>query len=355
MEMLAQESQPVRTAPEEPLFAPVLDALKAVQFYGSLRGRLRATGDEPTEFDENTSRVGVRGTVDLGSDIEFLGRGEVGLRLSDLVDLAGDPGAREANEGGTASLRLAFLGFETPVGRFTFGKQWSTYYDVAIFTDQLPYLCCEAHGVYNADTDGGISGTGRADQAFQYRSSVGGVKLGLQAQVRSESPQDPGLVDTYGASAVYRWRGALDFGIAYNEVLDGVTAPESGQAKEGDRSTIIGMRYITDRSYAAVTYTTFNNHEKDDLGRFFSGEGTAIYASYFMIPDRFLLGAEWDDMKPESEHPGAYRVRFVTAGAAYLLRRHWSFFLLYRFENGTLSDGRPRGDDTLMVSVHFDF
>ena len=57
MEMLAQESQPVRTAPEEPLFAPVLDALKAVQFYGSLRGRLRATGDEPTEFDENTSRV----------------------------------------------------------------------------------------------------------------------------------------------------------------------------------------------------------------------------------------------------------------------------------------------------------
>lgn len=355
MNALAREAQSFSAEPEEPRTAPLMDVLRAFQFYGSLRGRLRFREDEPTEFDENTSRVGVRAQLPIGSKSAFFGRAEVGLRLSDVIDFAGDPGSSELAEGGDVDVRLAYAGFETPLGRLSFGKQWGAYYDVAVFTDQMPYLCCEGHVVYNAGTDGGVSGTGRADWAFQYRESTGPVKFTLQGQFRKNSPVDTSFADTYGASLVYRWNEVIDFGVSYNRVLDGIAAPEQGQSKEGDEATILGIRYQRNRFYLAGNYSRFRNHETDDLDRFFGGESAILFVSYYVIPDRLVIAAELDDVKPKSSHPGQYRVRFVTVGASYALRKYWEFFLFYRFENGRLSDGSRAGKDTLMLSVHFNF
>jgi predicted porin len=355
MNALAREAQEFSAEPEEPRTAPLMNVLRAFQLYGSLRGRLRFREDEPTEFDENTSRVGIRTQLPIGSKFAFFGRAEIGLRLSDVIDFAGDPGSSELAEGGDVDLRLAFAGFETPIGRLSFGKQWGAYYDVAIFTDQMPYLCCEGHVVYNAGTDGGVSGTGRADWAFQYRQSTGPVKFTLQGQFRKTSPVATTFADTYGASVIYRWNEVVDFGVSHNRVLDGIAAPEQGQPKEGDRATILGVRYQENRLYLGANYSRFQNHETDDLDRFFGGESVILFASYFVIPDRLVIAAELDDVKPKSSHPGQYRVRFATVGASYSLRKYWEFFLLYRFENGRLSDGSRAGKDTLMLSVHFNF
>lgn len=81
--------------------------------------------------------------------------------------IGGDPGTQEDSDNVALPLRLAFVGFEGPQGRVSFGKQWSTYYDVAVFTDQAPFFGGSASGTYNAGTDGGVSGTGRANQALQ--------------------------------------------------------------------------------------------------------------------------------------------------------------------------------------------
>ena len=355
MNALAREAQSFSAEPEEPRTAPLMDVLRAFQFYGSLRGRLRFRKDEPTQFDENTSRVGVRTQLPIGSKFAFFGRAEIGLRLSDVIDFAGDPGSSELAEGGDVDVRLAFAGFETPLGRLSFGKQWGAYYDVAVFTDQMPYLCCEGHVVYNAGTDGGVSGTGRADWALQYRQSIKDFKFTLQGQFRKNSPVSTSFADTYGASLVYRWKEVLDFGVSHNRVLDGIAAPEQGQPKEGDEATILGVRYQKNRLYLGANYSRFRNHETDELDRFFGGDSVILFASYFVIPDRLVIAAELDDVKPESSHPGQYRVRFATIGASYSLKKYWEFFLLYRFEDGRLSDGSKAGKNTLMLSVHFNF
>jgi len=226
---------------------------------------------------------------------------------------------------------------------------------VAVFTDQLPYLCCDGHVVYNAGTDGGVAGTGRADWALQYRQSIKDFKFTLQGQFRKDSPGDASFADTYAASLVYRWNEVLDLGVSYNRVLDGLAGPGLGQPKEGDEAGILGIRYQNDRLYLAANYSRFRSHEFDDLERYFDGDSFIFLAYYYLIPDRLIITAEFDDVSPESSHPGQYRVRFTTVGASYALQKYWEFFLFYRFENGRLSDGSPRGKDTLMLSAHFNF
>jgi predicted porin len=355
MNALARETQGFSPEPEEPRNAPLMNVLRSYTFYGSVRARLRFRDGESTQADTNTSRVGFRSYLPIGEKYALISRVEAGFRLSDPVDLAGDPGAREFFEGGDVSLRLASVGIEMPVGRFSFGKQWGAYYDVAVFTDQLPYLCCEGHVVFNAGTDGGVSGTGRADWALQYRQSIGNFKFTLQGQFRTNSPVSTRFADTYGASLVYRWNEVLDLGVSYNRVLDGIAMPALGQPKEGDEAAIVGIRYQKDRLYVATTYSRFNQHEFDDLGRFFDGDGAMFIVYFYLIPDRLAIAAEWDDVNPDSSHPGQYRIRFTTIGASYALRKYWEFFLLYRFEDGRLSDGSSRGNDTLMLSAHFNF
>jgi predicted porin len=348
------ESQASFAEPEESAFTPILDLLGALQVYGSFRLRYSTERGEDG-FDQKTSRVGVRGRVSLGKRVDWFGRAEFGLSFSDLVDPAGDPGSG-VDQNDTVPLRLAFSGFDTPAGRFSFGRQWSSYYDVGVFTDQLPYLCCEAHGVYNAGSVGEISGTGRAEQSFQYRNSFReSVKFSLQGQFRNATENNRSFADTWGAALVYQWDRRLSLGAAFNRVLDGVAEPASGQAKEGDEILILGARYRDGRFYAATTYTDFENHEVDDLSRFYDGSGLAFVSYYQLAPDRIVVAVEYDEINPESAHPGSYRVRFATIGGAYYFEKYWSLFALLRLDDGKLSNGTRQDDATLMLTVHYDF
>ena len=172
IEVLLQKSQAF-AAPEESRDAPQVETMITnIAFYGSLRARAFTDLEGETTFDDSTSRLGIRGQLDLGKDYEFLGRLEMGTNfVSDVTSIiiGGDPGTKEGSENVAIPLRLAFVGIEGPTGRATFGKQWAVYYDVAVFTDQAPFFGGSAAGAYAARTDGGISGTGRADQALQYR------------------------------------------------------------------------------------------------------------------------------------------------------------------------------------------
>ncbi len=66
--------------------------------------------------------------------------------------------------------RLGFFGVDSgKFGRLTFGKQNSTHYDIASYTtDRFNVFGGQSTATYVAGTDGGQSGTGRADQTILY-------------------------------------------------------------------------------------------------------------------------------------------------------------------------------------------
>lgn len=109
---------------------------------------------------------------------------EWGLRLiSSYRPLVFQPSA----SGPTTSLYLrqgnGFAEHET-WGKFTLGKQWGVYYDITQITDAFNVSGALASGTFTLGTDGGFTGTGRADSALSWRKHWhwlnGTVQLGLQ-------------------------------------------------------------------------------------------------------------------------------------------------------------------------------
>jgi predicted porin len=329
------------------------------RFYGSLRARMLVDGDG-VEFDGQTSRIGVRAEYEfentpLGSFGTFA-RAEMGFNFLETTQrlLGGDPGSQEAKDDSLFFPRLLFLGLEVPTGRISFGKQWSSYYDVAVFTDQMPFLAGAGTGAFPAGTDGGVSGTGRADRALQYRQPVGRFNLTGQVQLRDLTANSNGFIDTFGASAVHEWREQIYFGAAFNVVLDGVVEPDSGKPKKDDRSVILGGRYTSEKLYAAGTVSIFNNHETDDEGRYFSGIGVELYTDYDLT-ERFTLRGALSYVRPDSAHPGDYEILTLTPGFNYRFMKRLVLVVLGRVDGSTLSDGSSRNAGLFTTSIFYNF
>jgi len=259
------------TVAEEPVDAPNTQPLfRAFRFYGSVR--LRALTDEGggIEVDSKTTRFGVRAEYKLLKGVEGLARGEVAVNILEETErllLGGDPGRQDVADDTLFAPRLASIGLGTQHGRLTFGKQWSAYYDVAVFSDQMPYLAGAGTAVFNAGTDGGVSGTGRAENAFQYRGAVEPFRFTVQAQIRNLTDNNAGLVDSYSASLVWDMDSAISAGGSFNTVRDGVDDPAIDEPRAGDQAAIIGGRYRKQGLYAAGTFSRFENHERGCMRR----------------------------------------------------------------------------------------
>jgi len=331
------------------------------RFYGSLRARTLIKRDGGVEFDGQTSRIGIRAEYEFTDtrlgNVGVFARAELGFNFLDTTKRllsGGDSGGGDAENESLFFPRLFFVGVEASTGRLSFGKQWSAYYDVAVFSDQMPFLAGAGTGVYPAGTDGGISGTGRADQALQYRHPAGPFDVTAQLQFRNLTENSTGVIDTFGASVTHQWDERIYLGGAFNVVLDGVAEPTSGDPKEGDRSAIFGGRYKTDKLYAAGTLSIFNNHEADDEGRYFGGFGLELYTDYQWTKRLKLRGA-LSYVKPESDHPGDYEILTLTPGLNVQLIKRLVLVVLARLDGSTLSDGSSRDAGLFTTSVFYNF
>jgi predicted porin len=331
------------------------------RFYGSLRARMLVKKDGGVEFDGQTSRIGVRSEYEFNEtalgNIGVFARAELGfnfLETTQRLISGGDSGGGDADNESLFFPRLIFLGVDARTGRLSFGKQWSAYYDVAVFSDQMPFLAGAGTAAFPAGTDGGVSGTGRADQALQYRHPLGGYKLTAQLQFRDLTKNSTGVIDTFGASATHQWNERIYLGAAFNVVLDGVAEPKIGEPKEGDNAVIIGSRYTADKLYAAGTLSRFHNHETDDQGRHFSGFGLELYTDYQWTKRLKLRGA-MSYVKPDSAYPGEYEILTLTPGINIELIRRLVLVVLARFDGSTLSDGSNRDAGLFTTSVFYNF
>jgi predicted porin len=331
------------------------------RFYGSLRARMLVKQEGGVEFDGQTSRIGVRAEYEftetkLGK-IGTFARAELGfnfLETTQRLISGGDSGGGNAENEALFFPRLFFVGVDAQTGRLSFGKQWSAYYDVAVFSDQMPFLAGSGTVAFPAGSDGGVSGTGRADQALQYRHPFGGYKVTAQLQFRNLTKNSTGVVDTFGASATHQWNERIYLGAAFNVVLDGVAEPKIDEPKEGDNAVIIGSRYTAEKLYAAGTLSHFHNHETDDQGRHFSGFGLELYTDYQWTKRLKLRGA-MSYVKPDSAYPGEYEILTLTPGINIHLIRRLTLIVLARIDGSTLSDGSSRDAGLFTTSVFYNF
>jgi predicted porin len=339
---------------------PAADLPRAlnVDAYGSLRVLTAIDTDGHSEVRNNSSRLGIRGQKELFRGIDAFARYEMGVNLvandRAILNTGGDPGTPIGQGSQAISSRLGLVGLETPIGKFSWGKQWSTYYDVAEFSDQAQVFTGTANGAFGAGTDGGIVGTGRAERAVQYRGGWGLLSGGVQIQNRSLTVNNKGWANTFGGSLIVGRKNGFAVGAAYNEVRDGVPTPTVNEPQLGDKATIFGIRFRGERFYAGSTYAILKQHEVDDLGRRFDGRGFELAVRQH-VAERVWIEGVFNDLSPDADHPGDYRIRFGAANVVYDFGVASRVFAGFKVEGSRKSDRSDLASSTFAAGLNYTF
>ena len=230
--------------------------LDSINFYGALPIQV-AVFDKKIELQENGPLIGTELFRNLPNDWSVSGHLEFGLHLingtnfnnsaNTSADFIANPFLRrEVFQSRLANFSIAHKVY----GSLTIGKQWGVYYDIGGYTDNFTLFGGSANGIYAGGTDGGWKGTGRADNAVQYRNTIGPIEFAVQSQLFSGD-------HSYGVSAQYHSSFGLDLGVAYND--GAVVSPVNKFVVDiGSRTTnfIAGAKYTKDDFYGAFTFSS---------------------------------------------------------------------------------------------------
>lgn len=291
-----------------------------LKFYGSVRIRYGVASGGYTEVADRFSRLGLRLPIQFSPGWTALTRVEFGLNIVNQNPqflTGGDDGFAYGQGSMPVTTRLGYVEVASPYGTLSVGKQWGVYYDIAGWTDNYPQWGGEAAGAYPTG-DGGIQGTGRAEKAIQYRVTLGPVGIGLQSQARNYSPDNKKVLNTWSARVDCALPWNLVLGAAYNEVRDGVDDPGSDKPKKDDKALVLGAKYDIGRFFAAATYASSNNHEKNDQDQYFAADGMELYLHYD-LDDRWFVYGGLNYLKPKNTDESDYCILYGDGGVAYRL------------------------------------
>ena len=201
---------------------PILHYTGMFNPYGSLRN-IVGISNAGAYVQDDASRVGIN--FSTFGRIKVFATAEVGV---DLVqsETTFNAGATTASGFGVISqetnpvfgARLGFIGVD--FGRFgsiAFGKQNSTHYDITDYTtDRFNVFGGVSTATYVAGTDGGQSGTGRADQIILYHLKFAKIfDFGAQGQLRTGATSQ--AFNGFGFSLQAAVLPGLTIGGAYNK------------------------------------------------------------------------------------------------------------------------------------------
>jgi hypothetical protein len=256
--------------------------------------------------------------------------------------------------------RLGFIGLKFgKYGTVTLGKQWGVYYDVSGWTDL--YVVFGAHGssTYNAGTDGGQTGEGRANEALAYRIVLGPLRLGVQAQFEGSKP---GLVDSVSASAIYQLTPALRAGIAYSHAFLNLSSNLVGYDGR-DAQALTGGLVFDDAGWKfALVDTWTRNHEvvsTPSASVVYDTLGAELFTSrrfgeYLML----VLGFDFAiprHLDARFVNPN-YGTRDVLGSVRWLLDRKAGSFVYLEGRTGATRDAAgERAEDVVMLGLRFNY
>lgn len=320
------------------------------KLYGTLHLHYRDTQSN-TFLGDSDTRVGVEGLWQYAPLRRWFTGIEAGVNVLNQLDLKIENGSQRSASSSDDDivLRLAYLGIETPDMVVIAGKNWSTYYQVASFTDRFAGTGGNASGAYNAGTDGGPTGTGRADRVIQSRFLLEfpehtGIKpfhVNVQFQYGEPIPNvDNASYDLgFGVSMIYETRNNLSIGLSYNRanISESSTAIQNAGIDGDAQAALIGIRWFDQNWYLGTTVARLKNIETTDQNIYFDGWGWEVYGQY-QVAYRWWAIAGWNILRPDSEEiqAGQYELKYAVAGVRYSIKD----FARYVYFNAMLNDGR---------------
>jgi len=352
---------------EEP---ELVEKWPSFEFYGSLRLHAIRHFDElnvesGVKMGDGASRAGVRGEWKFARRWRLFGRAETGF---DILDTFTSKGTGEDNSKGLEK-RLLYGGFEHANLLAVWGKNWSAYYQIAGMADRFAIFGGQAAGIYNAGTDGGATGTGRADDVLQariYTSSLQALRikpfnLNLQYQEGQPIPHVPGrnYSKAYGISAWLETQTDYGIGLAWQQArIDDPEDPFLREAGIEDHATAFALatRTFGKRWYAALVLSRLENVATTDQFRYFDGKGAELYGQWEFRSDWWLVaGGNWLDPDEDDPDAGEYKVAYGVLGLRYTLDSfNRMIYAEYRLDHGRLYDGTRR-DNELTIGFRWDF
>jgi predicted porin len=371
---IAQRQATKEEVPVEEVLEP--DELSA---YTSLRVRYRKTGGDG-QVDDGGSRIGANGHWQFKPRYWLSGQAEIGFNILDSFSSILDPGSSSSTGRDEIFLRLLYVNLETPRTFAILGKAWSTYYSVAGFTDRFQGTGGSASGAFNAGTDGGPSGTGRADEVLQTRIKIDPSKylarnlkpftLNVQFQNNQEIPINEGLSNdiqssvkygyALGLSALLRTRDNFNLGIAYNrsKISDDELSELNKIGIDGDgKALLIGTRWFSENWYLATNFSALWNHMTTEDGIFFDGLGWETYAQYNVYKRWWAIGG-WNYLKPNDNQTqaGDYQIKYGVLGLRYSFKQfNRMLYANVRFDDSTSTDGSGKLSNTYTVGIRWDY
>lgn len=306
-------------------------------------------------------RIGLKGqwAIDELEDYYVFSTAELGLHLTqrdDMIHISSDPGAGYGKVNTALFARQGYIGIGSPYGQFSIGKQWGVHYTLAGAIDNMYIFGGDAIGVYNAGTDGGISGTGRADQAAKYELFKGNFYFGLQAQFRNISENDKYFADAFSTAAYYNIPDIIKLGISYSKVLDGIREPLPNQPTIDDEMLAFLLDHQAENFHFGIMGMVFNNHEKSNDGIFFKGWGVEYNIKYnFGKNKRWAFVNNSSFMMPNDDQGLKYRLNTYSFELARRFSENAVIIAGFKYDNSTLNNGENQNLLTYALGFYYNF
>ncbi len=266
----------------------------AFQPYGSFRTIISIPANGEAEVQDNATRVGINFTT--FGPIRVIGTAEWGVNLvqSETTFNAGATtesgfGVLQQTTQPVFGARLGYFGVSSEkFGSLTFGKQNSTHYDITNFTtDRFNVFGGQSTATYVAGTDGGQSGTGRADQTILYRLKFAKIlDFGAQGQLRTGDTSQ--AFSGFGFSVQATALPGLKIGGAYNKTYFNSTLRDTVLHGDGTDYWAFGGKGTWRNLEWGANYVRQNNGDlafipdpaggPDQIAVGFSANGIELYS-----------------------------------------------------------------------------
>jgi predicted porin len=343
--------------------------------YGQIRIHFAAYKND-AEVQDNATRVGInfatRGRIKAIAGTEWgvnLVQSETQFNLSG----AGSSGAVDFPVLSTQVVnpvfvaRLGFIGADFgPVGKVTVGKQYAPQYDIASYTtDRFNVFGGQGTFAYIAGTDGGPTGTGRADRAVQYRNTILKIlDVGFQTQFRAVGNDH--TADGVGASLQVKLLPGLKVGGTYTRTNWAPVVKQEIPGIGGNADYFaVGTRldwkilqfggvYAHQHNGDIATVVVPNTDQLESVG--FNASGYEIYTRVGVRRFGLIGGFTYQDPKVRNPllNPD-FKTRYFILGGEYFLAENAKIYSESRIDDGSVTATGDKGYDVFTIGFRYDF
>jgi len=337
-----------------------------------------AKNDDFSELSDGFSRYLFHTSHQMTGDWKSLAKLEWGVQVSNtdnqvVVNHSNLTSTGPSDE--NVWLRQGYVGIaHDKYGSLTLGKQWGVTYNITGVTDVFDIFGAEAVGVYNFGTDGGFSGTGRAEQAIQYNWSNDKFTIGLQYQATeeiidlggfNEEPleSEVNFTDSFGFSLLYKAPYNLGFGFGYNKAKISLVQQSNISASVDDIVVTGHITYSHLRAKGfqmALVFADMENHEINDVGKVMhKAAGIELHSSY-RFDNNIALVLGYNSLKDNSAGDigsnGRFHKKYIVVGAKYHWIEEFHLFAEFKIDSSTASEQDvDLSEDAFGIGMAYEF